>query len=350
MTYKDAIKSGFRLVNKNWQLVLIQLGMMILSCIGFFIFVGIPLAVAFVMFGLDLTELTRLKDLLATMREPSEIVSRYLGLIIVLLVSFIVYLLVVTSIGLYVFGGSAGMIGKTVRDNTLRFNLNTFFSEGRRLFMPLLGFTAIIGAIFIGVAFILGILGGTIAAIISVAKEHGATFVLFLGIFFSLLLLCIALILITSTIAITLYGVAAIVFKSTGPLKSTKETVRYLYHHPSALWLYCIAFGGYILVSFVLILLGMPFNLIPIIGTIVTIPYQLFSYAVQSYLWLVILGTTFIYYFSTEVKPYETPESKVETGIELQQPTYESSTQMPDTSPSQADEPMPPLHEKGEQG
>ena len=55
MPYSDAIKNGFRLVNKNWQLVLIQLGMMVISCIGFFVFIGVPLAVAFVMFGLDLT-------------------------------------------------------------------------------------------------------------------------------------------------------------------------------------------------------------------------------------------------------------------------------------------------------
>ena len=35
MTYSDAIKNGFRLVNKNWQLVLIQFGMMLVNCIGF---------------------------------------------------------------------------------------------------------------------------------------------------------------------------------------------------------------------------------------------------------------------------------------------------------------------------
>jgi len=341
MTYSDAIKNGFRLVHKNWQLVLIQVGMMILSCIGFFVFIGIPLAVAFVMFGLDLTEITRLKDLLGTIKEPSEIISRYLGLFLVLLGSFIIYLLVVASIGLYVFGGSAGLIGRLIRDNTLRFNMNTFFSEGKRLFFPLVGFTAVIGVIFIGVAFVLGIFGGGIAAIISIAKEHEATLALFLGIFLSMLLLCIGLILIVCTIALTLYGVAAIVFKGTGSLKAIKETMKYLYHHPSALWLYCIAFGGYILASFLLILLGTPFNLIPIVGTIIAIPYQLFSYTVQSYLGLVIIATTFIYYFSTEVNPSEISE-KMET-------TAEGSTQMPDTSLTQASEPMPPLPEKERQ-
>ena len=60
MTYSDAIKNSFGLVHKNWQLVMVQVAMMIVSCIGFIVFIGIPLAIAFVMFGLDLTELSRL--------------------------------------------------------------------------------------------------------------------------------------------------------------------------------------------------------------------------------------------------------------------------------------------------
>ncbi|TAL24188.1 MAG: hypothetical protein EPN94_07875 [Nitrospirae bacterium] len=339
MTYSDAIKNGFRLVHKNWQLVLVQLAMMVISCIGFFVFIGIPLAVAFVMFGLDLTELTRLKDLIGTMREPSEIISRYMGLLIVFLISFLIYLLFIASIGIYVFGGSAGLIGRMVRDNTAGFNMNIFFSEGKRLFFPLVGFTTIIGLIFIGVAFVLGLFGGGIAAIISIAKEHEATLALFLGIFFSLLLFCVGLVLIVCALALTLYGVASIVFKGSGPLKATKETIKYLYHHLDALWLYCIAFAGYILASFLLILLGTPFSLIPIAGPILALPYQLFSYTVQSYLGLVIICTIFIYYFSTEIRAEQATELQVE-------PVAEWVTQMPDTSQPQVSEPTPPQPEK----
>ncbi len=341
MTYAESIKAGFRIVHRNWQLVLVQLGMVIISCIGFFVLVGIPLAVAFVMFGLDLTELTRLKDLLGAVRGPSEIISRYFGLLLVVVVSFITYLIAVTAFGLYVFGGSAGVIGRAVRDELLKFNMSTLFSEGRRLFFPLLGFTAIIGLIFIVVAFVVGIFGGCIAAIVSAAREHEATLALFLGIFFSLILLCIGLILIMGTLAFTVYGMASIVFKGIGPVKSIKETARYLYRRPAAFWLYCLLFMGYILASFLLILLGTPFTLIPIIGSILALPYQLFSYAVQSYLWLVIVGTTFIYYFSTEVKPYEPFEVKVATIVE-------SSTQVLDTSEPQAPEQEAPPSEKEE--
>lgn len=336
MTYSDAIKNGFRLVNKNWQLVLIQFGMMLVNCIGFFVFVGIPLAVAFVIFGLDLTEMTELKNLLGTMRDASEIITKYLGLIIVLVVSFVVYLFVAASVGLYVFGGSAGMIGRAVRDSADRFNMNTFFSEGKRLFWPLAGFTAIIGVIFIGIAFILGVFGGGIGVIISIAKGYETTLAVVLGIFLSLLLFCIGLALIISSIAITLYGTAAIVLKGTGPWQATKDTIKYLYRNPAALWLYCLVFGGYVLATFLLVLLGMPFSLIPIIGAIIAIPYQIFSYALQSYLGLVIVAVIFIYYFSTEVKPSETTDEGTE-------PVSGNSTPLSDTSQNQASEPEPPL-------
>lgn len=339
MTYSDAIKNGFRLVNKNWQLVLIQFGMMLVNCIGFFVFVGIPLAVAFVIFGLDLTEMTELKNLLGTMKDASEIITKYLGLIIVLVVSFVVYLFVAASVGLYVFGGSAGTIGRAVRDSANRFNMNTFFSEGKRLFWPLVGFTAIIGVIFIGIAFILGVFGGGIGVIISIAKGYETTLSVVLGIFLSLLLFCIGLALIISSIAITLYGTAAIVLKGTGPWQATKDTIKYLYRNPAALWLYCLAFGGYFLATFLLVLLGMPFSLIPIIGAIIAIPYQIFSYALQSYLGLVIVAVIFIYYFSTEVKLSETPDEGTE-------PVSGNSIPLSDTSQNQAPEQEPPLPEK----
>lgn len=350
MTYSDAIKNGFRLVNKNWQLVLIQFGMMLVNCIGFFVFVGIPLAVAFVIFGLDLTEMTELKNLLGTMKDASEIITKYLGLIIVLVVSFVVYLLVATAVGLYVFGGSAGMIGRAVRDSYNRFNMNTFFSEGKRLFWPLAGFAAIIGIfavvigiIFLGVAFVLGVFVGGIGVITSIAKGYETTLSVVLGIFLSLLLFCIGLALIISSIALTLYGTAAIVLRGTGPWQAIKDTIKYLYRNPAALWLYCLAFGGYVLATFLLVLLGMPFSLIPIIGAIIAIPYQIFSYALQSYLGLVIVAVIFIYYFSTEVNPSETPPLEADEGTE---PVSGNSTPLSDTSQNQASGQEPPHHEK----
>lgn len=331
MTYSDAIKKGFKLINKNWQLVIIQLGIMILSCIMFFVFVGIPLAVAFIIFGIDLVELSRLSDFIGAMKSPSDIISRYTGLVLVFLASILFYLLLVLSIGLYVFGGTVGLIGKIIRESEFRFNMKAFFSEGKRLFFPLLGFTTMVGLIFLGAAFILGIFGGSIAAIMSFAKDREATIMLFLSIFFSLLLFCIGIAFIVYIIALTLYGIASMVFKGSGVMKSIKETIIYLYRNPDSLWLYCIGLGVYIFISFLLILFGTPFNLIPVVGTILAIPYQLFSSIIQSYLGLVILATIFIYYYSKEFSFADAGEDT----------TGERSTHMLDTSQPEGSGLMP---------
>ena len=63
MGYAEVIREGFRVIHRTWQLLLVQLGMVILSGIGFFVFVGIPLAIAFVIFSIDLTGIAQIEDI-----------------------------------------------------------------------------------------------------------------------------------------------------------------------------------------------------------------------------------------------------------------------------------------------
>ncbi len=127
MKYIEAIKDGFRLINRNWQLVLIQVGMVFISSIGFFIIVGIPLAIAFIIFGIDLTGLTNIRDIFRMLRGPSEILSKYLGLLLLILASFILYILVATVFGIYIFGGSIGVIGRSIKEKGLKFSISRIY-------------------------------------------------------------------------------------------------------------------------------------------------------------------------------------------------------------------------------
>ncbi|NCO67651.1 MAG: hypothetical protein COY75_07530 [Nitrospirae bacterium CG_4_10_14_0_8_um_filter_41_23] len=311
MTYIEAIKDGFRLVHRNWQLVLVQIGMAIINFTGFFIIVGIPFAIAFIIFGVDLTGLTDVKDIFRTLRDPSDIISRYLGLFLIVIASFLLYIIMVAMFGIYIFGGSIGVIGRSLRDRYLKFSMHTFFDEAKRLFLRVLGFISVIGLIFIVAAFFLGLLGGGIAAIVSFAQSQDSTLALFLGTFFSLILIIIAFILTLGILSITLYGIASLSFKRIGPLKSLWEAIHYLARHPKAFWLYAILFGGYVLTIFLLILLSYPFTLIPVIGTILSFPYQLILYSFQTYLFLVIIATVLTYYYSTEIPTEHVVESPI---------------------------------------
>lgn len=333
MKYTDAIKKGFDIVNKNWQLVLIQFGAMFASFVGFFIIVGLPLAFAFIIFGLDLTGLSRFEDLFSTFKSPSEIISKYFWLVVLILASLLFYVMVILVIGIFILGGSLGVISRHIKDTNERFSIKAFFQEGKRLFFPLTGFTTLIGLIFILLAFILGLFGGSIAAIVTLAKEREAVLALFLGVFFSLILFIIGMTFILAVLAVTIYGAAIMILRGSGPLRSIKDSIIYLYKHARAFYLYCMVFCGYLALILFIMLISYPMNLIPLIGPLITFVFQFGIYAVQSYLGLVMIAAIFYYYFSTTGESAEKPISAVS------RPTSESSTQLTDTSESQVHKP-----------
>jgi hypothetical protein len=322
MTYSEAIKGGFRIVNRNWQLVLIQLSLVFISSIGFFIIVGIPLAIAFIIFGIDLTGMADFHDVVKILKGPSDILSKYFGLFLIILACLLLYLILIALLGIYVFGGSIGIMGRSLRDSSLKFHIRTFFGEAKRLFLRLLAFTSFVGIIFIVIAFMLGILGGGIAALVSYAQTQDSTLALFFGTFFSLILIMIAAILILGILSLTLYGIASLSFKETGSVKSIQEAWQFMTKHPNAFWLYTILFAGYLLASFLLVLFSYPFTLIPIIGTILSFPYQLISYAFETYLGLIIIAAILNFYYSTEI---HTGLAVVVMGEPLQQPSGEET-------------------------
>lgn len=295
--FTEAIKNGFRVVNRNWQLVLIQAGLMFVSLIGFLIFVGLPLAIAFIIFGMDLIELSRIDAIFKKLSNPYELIAKYSWLVVLILGSLIIYISALLALGIFVFGGSAGVIGRAIKETSESFRMKSFISEGKRLFFPLLRFTALIGLIFIALAFIVGLFGGAISAIVSLAKEKGAALALFIGTFFSLILFVIALIFILVTLAVTIYGAAILSIRGLGPVRSIKEAARYLYKNTEAFYLYTIIFGGYVVVSFIVLFFGYPLGFIPLIGPILTFGYQFVISIVQSYLGLAMISVIFSYYY-----------------------------------------------------
>lgn len=339
MTFNEAIKTGFHIINRRMQLVGVQAVLMIINCVSFFVVVGIPLGIAFVIFGLDLTGLTQAKDILTMFSSPSEFIAKYLWLVLMVVTSILLYFLFVTTLGLYVFSGSAGIVGRSVLEPSAPFSMKRFFSEARQFFFPLLWYTCLIGLIFLAIAFLLGLFGGGIAAVVSAARSQDSTLALFLGIFFSLVLALAALSLLLAILAVTVYGIAVLFFKREGSWQAVKDACSFLWNHQPAFWLYTLLFLGYIVVSFFAMLISYPFHLIPIIGTIVSFPLQLISYMVQGYLGLVVLGVVFTYYYELEIKKPETvaaePVADAATGVG---PTDAGSTSPEDTSAAQAPE------------
>ena len=321
MTYTDAVKSGFRLINRNWQLVAVQVAMMIVNCIGFFIIVGIPLVIAIVIFVQGALGMTEMKYVLDSLKNPDELFSKYFGIVMIVVISFFLYILIASTLGLFVFAGSIGSVGRSVLNPSLKFSMKLFWAEAKRIFFPLMWFSLVMGLIFIAIAFVLGLLGGGAAVIVQGAKSQDSTLALFLGIFFSLVLVILGIAVILGVISITVYGLAVLFFKNEGAVRSCREAARFLWERQSAFWLYVLLFFAYIIASFILMLFTYPFNLIPIIGTIISFPLQLASYVVQSYMGLAILATVFIYYYEAEIRK---PEATV-TGTVKQADTLNAA-------------------------
>lgn len=337
MTYSEALKNGFRVVNRNLQLVAIQATLMFVNCVGFFVIVGIPLGIAFVIFGLDLTSLGELRHVLNTVQNPAELLSKYFGLVLIVLISFLIYIIIVTMLWLFVFSGAAGIIGRSILEPSRKFTMRGFFEEARRLFAPLLWYSFLIGLIFIAAAFVLGFLSSGVAAIVSAARSQDSTLALFLGIFFSLLLALIGLGLILGILSTAVYGIAVIYFKGEGAARSLRNAARYLWDRPDAFWLYLLLICGYALASFMLMLVVYPFNLVPLVGPLISFPFQLLSYVIQGYLGLVIIGVVFSYYRSSYPGTEETAGENKPLPVP---PGGECSIATEDISPSQG-----PAHE-----
>jgi len=347
MTYTEAIRSGFQTINSRWQLVGVQAGLMLLNCISFFVIVGIPLFIAFVIFGLDLTNLTNPKDFFGMFASPSDFISKYLWIVLAVVTCLMLYLLLVSTLGLFVFGGSAGLIGRSILVPSLGFSMKAFAEEGKKLFFPLMWYSLFVGLVFLLIAFVMGLFGGGVAAIVSVAKTQDSTLALFLGIFFSLIVSLIVISIIVAVLAVTVYGIAVLFFKGETPVKAFKAAARFLWNRQDALWLYTILFAGYIACSFMTILVSYPFHLLPIVGTIISFPIQLMSYIVQGYLGLVVLAVTFTYYYESEIKPNE----QAVQGEDALSATDEGSTSPESTSApatQQQEEVLPLTDEKPE--
>ncbi|MCC6347391.1 MAG: hypothetical protein IT388_09430 [Nitrospirales bacterium] len=340
MTYLSTIKEGIHIVHKNWQLVLAQFVSMILSCASFFVIVGVPIAVAFIMFGLDLTDILRFKDVVSAFKGSAELLHKYFGMALVILLSLLIYILFIIVLWTFTIAGTIGILARTIETGTQKFSLKEFFAEGKRLFFPVFLYSTFIGVLFITLAFILGILAGGASSVIEMARLQEATLSLFLGVFFFLVLLSIGLVLILVTLSGTVYGIACMTFTHSSPWAALKSTLRYLVSVPSSIAFYALLFIGYMVAGFFVILAGSPLTLIPFIGPVLSLPYQVITYLIQGYISLIMLASLFLYYYRTGFLPslpVPVPAPAEGSGLSTGADTSSKTDEGQDPAPGQTD-------------
>jgi hypothetical protein len=299
MSCVEVIKQGIKSVNRNWQLVLVQFASTFIGFMSFCIIVGVPIAIAFILFGLDLTEILKSRDTLEVLGNSASLLKKYFAAAVIILLSLLGYLTFLVTLWTFTVSGTIGVFADSILSSESSFSLGSFIRHGRKYFMPVMFFSVLIGGIFMVIAFALGVLGGVAASIIETAKSREIAFALFLGVFFMLTLGVAFIFLILGTFSATIYGMAFLVFNKASSIEALKGSFRYLHSTPSAAGFYAVLMFSYGLALFLVLLIGSPIAVIPLIGPPLSMMYQLIVYFVQAYIGLVLISSAFIYYYNT---------------------------------------------------
>ncbi len=305
MTLTDAVRSGFAIIHKQWQLVAIQVVLWIVNCLLLLLLVGMPLIISLVVLGIDITALAAGHHMPDLLRNPVELFSKYLGLVLAVLTAIFIYIAAATTLWIYVYGGTAGMIGQSLLAPSVEFSMRGFFIQAKKLFFPLMWYFFIVGLVITAVVFVIGLFGGGTALLVAMAKSRDSTLALFLGIFFTSVVIIASLSMIIAVLAVTTFGIASLFFKGRGALKSFHDGIAFLWGSPQAFWLYLLLLAGYVAANILIMFIFYPLQMIPVAGAILSLPLQILSSIVQGYLGLVFLAALFAYFFDQEIKKAE---------------------------------------------
>lgn len=286
----ESIKEGFRITHKNWQIILLKIAVGIINLVGFFLFVGIPIAIGIFSLGMDVAQA---KDILpGILNNPAEILSKYLRLAILIFITSIIYLTAASVLILYVFGGTLGVLRNAAINEQYRFGFSSFFGEAKKVFFPLLWLFSIALLVIIGILTVFGVLAGILISMIRVYSDTVTAYSIFATYFFGLLGITFVL----AGIIFTAYAAIVLVVENSKVMASFKNTWNFMKNKPMAFVFYIILFIGIIAANFVLIALGVSFSTAPVVSYLFIIPYRLISYVVQSYLGVVMWGALLVFY------------------------------------------------------
>jgi hypothetical protein len=290
----ESIREGITLTHRNWQIIPIRFIVAIINVFALLIFIGIPVFFAIASLGIDLAQ-TR-DALPGILENPSEIITNYLGIIALLLISVTLYLTIVSVITLYAFGGMLGVLRNSAINFQYRFNLASFFYEAKNLFFPLLWLLSLIFLVINGIVIIFGIFTGLFIITVTAMGDSASTLSVFLGIFLGLILIFLLLIGGLGILIYSVFAIMSMVVEGKGVIDSLKNSWKFIINKPSAILFYIILVLGILGINIVLMMTGGMLRMIPGAGFFLSIPYQFIYYSVQIYLGVVLWSSLVVYY------------------------------------------------------
>jgi len=281
MGYINIIKTGIQTLNRNYQLLVIQMGAFILAFILFLLIVGIPLVIAFTKIGLELPD----NGLAGLLEIILNNLSVYKTFVLTIMTSLLTYLLISSLLFVYIIAGTCGVLMNSLKGGET-FSWGHFTHQGKELFGSFLRLSIVGILLFLLISFFAGLIGG-ITKVLSPGQgdflENFYTNLLnLIPIVFTLL----AIILFMATLT---YGAGIMSIERQGALKSLKSSVIFIFKNPDALLFFVILSLTAIVLTITtglvsLLLKGFSFVL-----------YQLILSFVQIYVNLAIISSSFAY-------------------------------------------------------
>ncbi|RJQ19733.1 MAG: hypothetical protein C4560_05940 [Nitrospiraceae bacterium] len=271
----ECIKGGFDLANRNLQLVIVRLITAAINLISLLVFLGVPLMAAAAYLGFDLA---RAEDFLPHLiREPSAFLSRYLGLVFLIGISFVFYLVFSSVIILYSLGGALGVLRNSALDALYKFSLSSFFSEANRNFSRLFRLVFVMSVFFMLLAFVLIVTGGIASALLNAFQEGTSFLEVFLGSFIMMSIMVFGAMIFAVYLMLIVYSMIVSVTEGKGAADSVKRAFNFLKEKPRAFLLFIVLFAGVAVLNLLLFALRAPFGLVPFVGIMMTLMIAVFQ-------------------------------------------------------------------------
>ncbi|KPK02278.1 MAG: hypothetical protein AMK71_02795 [Nitrospira bacterium SG8_35_4] len=293
----ECIKDGVALTNRNLQLVVIRVIVSFINVIAFGVFLGIPLIITVAYLGFDVAHAREMLPYMA--HNPLEFVSRYLGLILLLLLALLSYLIFSSMLYLYTLGGMLGSLRNSFTNAGLRFALPSFFREANANFSRLFW---LLSLVFLGITVLLiacaGI-GGMMVLVMSALSGADGVLNMFLRSFAAVFMIILCMLTLLASVIFSVYSAVISVAEKKGAMESVNITLAFLKNKPQALLFFIVLILAVITAGLLFFSVQIPLRIIPFISVVTFLINTFFS----SYLAVVLWGSLVTYYMRASGSP-----------------------------------------------
>jgi len=287
---RECIREGFKLANKNVQLVIISALVSIINLISFFIILGLPVIAALVYLGFDLTQA---RDMFPSiLKDPSELIANYLGVIFLILTSFILYVAFTFVLYVYALGGTLGILKDSAVNTGFEFSLASFFKEARINLSSLLGLISLVMLGVMALFILFMVTGGVAAGVINAVTKSRSMMEMFFSSFALLSIVVFTVMIIFAGLVFGIYSVVVLVTDGKGAIDSISRTYNFLKQTPEALLYYLVLITVFVAANAVFYGIQIAVSVIPLFMPLAYIINTVF----QSYLAIVVWSFLIVYY------------------------------------------------------